>query len=198
MEYCSKKLKIAGIINILLGIITVLPSPLYGIFMLITGFILYTYSNENYEGLTSKKTILVIIALIMLITNIVSAILILLVTDKLEELRHKGFTGPPKRNLKQKIVVIDPEVKRIDILLKLGVGMVFVSGILFATTTWEIITNPIKALVLILYAVQNYCVKAKFQEIFILVCSVLKDADCCTVFTLGTILLMREKLRTML
>lgn len=150
MEYCSKKLKIAGIINILLGIITVLPSPLYGIFMLITGFILYTYSNENYEGLTSKKTILVIIALIMLITNIVSAILILLVTDKLEELRHKGFTGPPKRKLKQKIVVIDPEVKRIDILLKLGVGMVFVSGILFATTTWEIITNPIKALVLIL------------------------------------------------
>jgi len=150
MEYCSKNLKIAGIINILLGIITLSSFPLYGITMLVTGFVLFSCSNDNYEELSSKKPLLIIIALVMLIPNIITAILLLLVIDRLEELKHKGFIGPPKKKTKEKQEQIDPEVKKIDMLLKLGVGMVFVSGILFATTTWQIITNPIKALALIL------------------------------------------------
>ena len=45
---------------------------------------------------------------------------------------------------------VDPQARKIDILLKLGVGMVFVSGILFATTSWSIITDLIKLIVLTL------------------------------------------------
>lgn len=150
MEYCSKYLKIAGLINIGMGVITISVFGIYGIIMLITGFIIFSSSANSYEHLMTKKTELLLIALLMLILNIVTAIILFIVIDKLESLKMKGFVGPPIHKEKPKKEIINPEVKRIDALLKLGVGMVFVSGILFATTTWEIITNPIKAIVLIL------------------------------------------------
>ena len=55
-----------------------------------------------------------------------------------------GINAPPKV-LKE----VDKETKKIDILLKLGIGMIFTSGILFVTTSWDFISNPIKAFALI-------------------------------------------------
>lgn len=149
MEYCSKYLKIAGLINIGIGVITIKASLVYGLIILITGLIIFSSSTKSYEHLMTRKTELLLIAILMLLLNIVTAIILFITIDKLAALKMKGFVGPPtkKEQPKEKI---DPEVKRIDTLLKLGVGMVFVSGILFATTTWEVITNPIKAIVLIL------------------------------------------------
>ena len=58
------------------------------------------------------------------------------------------YQQPPKPKKHKENV--DPQARKIDILLKLGVGMVFVSGILFATTSWSIITDLIKLIVLTL------------------------------------------------
>ena len=45
---------------------------------------------------------------------------------------------------------ISSETKRIDILLKIGLAMILISGILFATSSWETIPDIVKVLGILL------------------------------------------------
>jgi hypothetical protein len=45
---------------------------------------------------------------------------------------------------------IDPEQKKLDLLLKLGVGMVIISGLIFSTSTWNYISDVLKMIILML------------------------------------------------
>lgn len=64
--------------------------------------------------------------------------------------------GNDKRNfISKKVVkkeVVDPQIRKIDILLKLGVGMVFIAGFVFATTGWYSLNSIIKIFIFVVIA----------------------------------------------
>lgn len=48
---------------------------------------------------------------------------------------------------------IDPQIRKVDILLKLGVAMVFIAGFVFATTGWYSLSSIIKIFIFLIVAV---------------------------------------------
>lgn len=149
----NKLIKIAGMLNIVEGaIFSLIPYvglPL-AIYLIGLGALIYNYATKDV--VEQNKTIgwIIIAAILCFSLNPISSILILLAQDKINN-KSNGENAPPKVIYKKKEV--DPEVKKIDLLLKLGVGMVFISGILFATTTWSFINNYFKAIFLIILGV---------------------------------------------
>lgn len=143
MNESNKLIKLSSILNLILGIFCY-KIPFYREILLFTGFILFIISNE--ENLLRHKNNLLKIAIILLPFNFLSSIIILFSNDKITKNSQNinGINAPPKV-LKE----VDKETKKIDILLKLGIGMIFTSGILFVTTSWDFISNPIKAFALI-------------------------------------------------
>jgi hypothetical protein len=59
---------------------------------------------------------------------------------------------------------VDPEAKKIDSVLKLGVTMVGISGLIFATTSWDVISDLMKVFALIIMAILFFGL-SKFSEI---------------------------------
>ncbi|MBQ8131666.1 MAG: hypothetical protein IJ193_04165 [Bacilli bacterium] len=126
----------SGIINILVGLSSVAHFSVYGLITLILGFIILLLGTEE-ETATKNKNLLTAVAIVSMLTTVIPGVLLMLGISEL------------KPDIMKQEEIVDPESKKIDILLKLGVGMVFISGILFATTTWEAITLPIKLIVLV-------------------------------------------------
>lgn len=169
MEKIRKTLLYAALSCIILGIIT-LGIPIFAIIELsLGGYILYIRSQEDLKIQSQKKT-LTILAITTLIFNQIASVFLFIAIDYIDELkRGHQSTAPPNNNLRnitssqfqqnipQKEIkekpYVDPEVKKIDILLKLGVAMVAISGLLFATTSWELITDPIKVIALIIMGI---------------------------------------------
>ena len=153
MNEFKKFCKAAGIVEIILGIIMHI-SVLYFLISIIIGVILLAYSSKSYEEIIAEKTKLVITTVIAFITNPIAGILMIISFGKLRDYEEgvNSPNAPPHKKVIIKKKQIDPEVKKIDILLKLGVGMVFVSGILFATTSWDFISNLSKAVALVILA----------------------------------------------
>ena len=140
MEKAKKYLKISGIINCIIGLL-LFTIPLYGIAMVGVGIFLYALSQESAKDIHDSKTILLVAAIVLIPFNFVTSILLFLTFSELKGIKVdiNGQNAPNE----------DKEAKKIDILLKLGVGMVFLSGILFATTTWTIISDLTKAIALL-------------------------------------------------
>ena len=130
---------ISGIINIMVGISSITSSGFYGLILLILGFLTLLLGMEE-KTIARNKTLLNVVGIISTFIMLPSGILLLLAVSEV------------KPDIMKQEEIVDPESKKIDTLLKLGVGMVFISGILFATTSWELITLPIKLLVLVILA----------------------------------------------
>lgn len=146
MEQVRKNLKIASIINIIIGTLTFPALYFYGTILFIIGIILYLYSKEDDETLKNSSSAFLLFAIILIPLNFISSILLFVNNSSIQESqRIYNPNGPPIR-IKR---VIDPEYKKVDILLKIGVGMVFISGILFATNSWEFISDILKVIILI-------------------------------------------------
>ena len=158
MDNVKRNLKISGIINCIIGLL-LFNVPLYGIAMVGVGIFLYALSQESAIDIHDSKTILLITAIVLIPFNFVSSIFLFLAFGELKGIRVEinGQNAPNE----------DKESKKIDILLKLGVGMVFLSGILFATTSWKIISDLTKAIVLIisgtLFLGLSYLTEKKFN-----------------------------------
>ena len=138
-------LKIAGITYGIMGALMLLAAPVYAIFLIITGIYLFSQASESEETLYKNRVIHFILAGIG-IGNILGSILVFIAQDNIAKYRRKvnGINAPPKV-----IYKVDKESKKIDILIKLGVLMIFISGLLFATTSWAFISNTVKAIILI-------------------------------------------------
>lgn len=136
-------LKISGIIECIAGAMCL---KTLGIPLILIGIYLYLEANSTDEEIINNRYIYLTLAILSFI-NVIGFATILTCYDNITRYNKKvnGTNAPPKR----KNVYIDEESKKIDILLKLGVGMVFISGILFATTTWSFLNNYIKAFALI-------------------------------------------------
>ena len=141
MDTAKKYLKISGIINCIIGLL-LFAIPLYGIALVGSGIFLYALSQESIKDIYDSKTILLISAIVFIPFNCLASIFLFLTFSELKGIRVEvnGQNAPNE----------DKESKKIDILLKLGVGMVFLSGILFATTSWKIITDLTKAISLLI------------------------------------------------
>lgn len=154
MEKSRKFLKYSAIASIIYGL-TFLNNSIISLIILIIGFILYGYSES--ENLLSKKTVLIILTVIQMLINPIIGLLLILSLNELERERaYKAMTdtGTTQEIKKEEI---NPESKKIDLLLKLGVGMVFISIILFATTSWYLITDVIKLIALVLLGTIFLC-----------------------------------------
>ena len=144
-------LNIAGIINILQGSLICIYNPLaiYGLFVIALGICFISISKKSIKEQEEKRTFLLVVAIINLTASFIGSILAFIVYSNINEYRKNsnGINAPPE--IKEK----NQEKNNIDLLLKLGVAMVFISGILFATTTWSFITDFMKVIALIAFGI---------------------------------------------
>ena len=151
MEKCKKNLSIASIIMIIYGVVMSLITIKYSVFLWAIGGYLWWVSTKEEEEIKKNKTILFCIALLCILLNFLVSIFLFMAIDSLtgSPKAVNPTNGPPIVKKKKEI---DPEVKKIDILLKLGVGMILISGILIATTSWNFISDIGKLLFLLFFA----------------------------------------------
>ncbi len=152
MEKTNKYLRIGGILNLIIGVLMLVTFKysvwFFSIILIGTGIALLSMNNRE-EFLMKNHTSIFAIACIMIVFNLLCAIFLFLAYSEISSYKCKQNTiNAPPIKIKKKV---DPEVRKIDILLKLGVGMVFISGILFATTSWNFISDIVKAIFLILF-----------------------------------------------
>ncbi len=151
MEKCKNNLKISSIILIVSGLLSSTYVIRYSVLLwIIAGVILWISSKEEAE-IRKNKSILFCIAIFLIFVNFLAAIFLFMAIDKLTGTPStvNPTNGPPIVKKKKEI---DPEVKKIDILLKLGVGMILVSGILIATTSWSFISDIGKLFFLLFFS----------------------------------------------
>ena len=137
-------LKVASILNITIGVL-VLQFKIYSVLLFITGFILFIKSVDEDPP---SKIFLYILGFILFPLNIVSATIVFIATDKINYKNINGINAPPTNQ-----DAPTREAKNLDLLLKLGVGMILLSGIMFSTTSWNAIPNYIKIVSLLIFAI---------------------------------------------
>lgn len=148
MENIKRLLKVSSTINFILGV-AVLFSYIYSAFFFALGFIFLIFCNFTEDELKRNKTLILVVGIITIPLNLITGILAIIASDKISSYMKtvNGKNAPPVIYKK----VVDKEKQKIDILLKIGVGMVFLSGILFATTSWAFISNVVKVFALIAF-----------------------------------------------
>ncbi len=147
MEKSQKIFRTAAIIHLILASIVFFNT--YSLFGIVAAVVLFYFSKLTTEELLKMKTGILIFSIATIPLNLIPSILSIVGCVKLDEENNKqnGINAPPVK-IKR---VVDPEMRKIDILLKLGVGMVFISGILFATTSWDFLTDAFKAVGLLFF-----------------------------------------------
>ena len=131
-----------------------------------TGAYYLHLASAKFEKLVEQKGMLLTTAIIGLFFNLIAAIIIFDLRDKIK--KQEGLEGAmpnapnPKKGKPKE--VISPEMKRLDAILKLGVFMVVVAGIIFATTSWETFPNIFRFIFLVLLGLV-FVVLSKFSEI---------------------------------
>lgn len=149
MKSAKYFIKAASVCNLFSAFIYAMAHPIIGVLLGIISLLLWIISEEEENEISSYSTFLFLLACILIVGNFLSAILVFVALIILKTSNPQSeINAPPKKIIKK--VIIDPEIKKIDTLLKLGVGMVLISGILFATTSWESISIEWKAVGLLL------------------------------------------------
>ncbi len=139
-------LRVAGILVMLEGLLFY-ELPIILALFIVGGLYLFILSTKDLGTLYRHSVALLVVGIILCLVNIIAGVLSILAYDKLDSMKRNGIKAPPVEKEK-----IDPESRKVDLLLKLGVGMVFIAGVLFATTSWSIITDLIKLIVLVVLA----------------------------------------------
>ena len=148
MQKIRNYLTIAGIINFIIGILCI-SVLVYSIALFAMGaFILYL-SRQSEEYITKEKNTIFILGLISIPLNLLAGVFLIISSDQLSQYEKTNKSPNPPPKIVKKI--IDPEMKKIDSLLKLGVFMVFISAILFTTTSWNFFSSSHKIIGLILF-----------------------------------------------
>jgi len=151
----NKFIKISSIIYLISAIFIIPYLNTYGGIQLCLGIGLLAYSFLSIEELINKKVLLIILAIISIFLNFVSAILLFIAFDELSRFKDNNKISSSEE--------ISSETKKVDLLLKIGLGMVFASGIILTTTSWEAISDIIKCIGLVLVGVL-FIGLSKFSE----------------------------------
>ena len=143
MPNTNKMLKVSAILYLVSALLVVPFITALGGILLFIGLLLLSYSFLSQENLAKKKVSLIIIIILSFLWNIPSAILLILAMSEMSSTKQINNNSPPE-------ITTSSESKRIDLLLKLGLGMVLISGVLFATTSWNLISDLVKVIALII------------------------------------------------
>lgn len=157
---------IPGILNLLASVSWIAMSKFentfiltIGMFLIVSGVLCIMYSRLDINKLREKRHIVLIFGILSIPFNLVSAILLLVGTDKIKSeyakfLREQDIQilDTEGTNVQNKTEV-SKDVKKVSLLLKLGIVMVSISGIMIATTSWNIITDFVKMLIIALIGV---------------------------------------------
>jgi len=108
-------------------------------------FFIYLNAKESNQILEKKNLVLGIGILNFLSFRIISGSLCISIYSGLK--RNGYYNNVITNDNKPKI---DPRIKKIDMLLKLGVAMVFIAGFIFATTSWNSISPFLKILLFLI------------------------------------------------
>lgn len=146
MKNVKRMLKISGILKGIMGVL-LMKYPIYGVLLVASGIFLFYEGNEEEERIYQNRLLYFLIA-IFSVLDIAGSIVLFITYDIINKKYQNSTLSPPKVVYK-----LDKESRKMDILLKLGVGMVFVSGILFATTSWNFMSNTLKTIFLILFGI---------------------------------------------
>jgi len=149
-------LNVPGIINIIasffwlmIGVNDSISLLTIGVFVLVSGIICIIYSKLNPVELFEKRSVIITFAIILIPFNFISAIILFAEYDKIKGeyykyLKEQGNQIPDiKNNMK-----VAKEVKKVDTLLKLGIAMISISGVMIATTSWDVITDFVKMIII--------------------------------------------------
>lgn len=149
-------LNVPGIINIIasffwlvIGVNDSISLLTIGVFVLVSGIICIIYSKLNPVELFEKRSVILTFAIILIPFNFISAIILFAEYDKIKGeyykyLKEQGNQIPDiKNNMK-----VAKEVKKVDTLLKLGIAMISISGVMIATTSWDVITDFVKMIII--------------------------------------------------
>ena len=144
-----------SLINILVSIIFTRftgISLFYSIFPMITGiiFILFSYS----ENLKSKKQIILILSIFLLAVSPLSSFINLFFISEIDK-ETKRSRSPN--------IDIDPEIKRIDILIKIGISLIILSCLIFIFSDWNIFNKMIVSIFLIIFTLIFYLLYKLFS-----------------------------------
>ena len=141
-------LKIGSIINIAIALLAYIKGNLVAYPIILTGLsiiylsLLEKTSKYYYE----KKSQIILLALISLLINPLSGIILLIGQDKIIKEYNTEETEKQKQELTQ-------ENKKTITLLNLGLGLIGLSGIILTTTNWKIISSITKILILIIISI---------------------------------------------
>lgn len=138
MQNTNKLLKISSILYLIISLLIITFDTLIGGIVLAVGITILSYSFLPIEDLKRKKVIILIIAILTFIFSKIIGILLFIAFDKISSDKTVSVVNKQDN--------ISVENKRIDLLFKIGIGMILVSGILFATTSWNIISDFVKCL----------------------------------------------------
>ena len=143
----KKSLKIAGTINLVIALLSYIftSSIMYPLLLTTLSLIYFNYTTKSIKHIYNKKTLITIISLFNFFINPISGIILLVGQDKLYQ---EYINSKEKEEIKE----LNSEDKKISLLLNLGVGLVSLSGIILISTNWNVITNPIKLLILVIFA----------------------------------------------
>lgn len=146
------KFKFCAIMNFIFIMLSVLYNFIgFGllriILLLVTGLYLYNLASKSDQEIKRSKSLLILIGVLLLFANPISAVVLLLTVDKINLLSSNNYRGSPEPKIIKE--QLDPEKRKLDILLKLGVFMVALAGFIFATTSWSGMPDLAKTLFLV-------------------------------------------------
>lgn len=155
MNKASNYLKISGILYLIPATLLILEVPLMGALIFILGIYLVANSFLSQEELNKNKLFLIIATIISIIFNQIAAVLIIMTIDEISSAKKDNINAPPE---------ISSSSRKTDILIKIALGMILISGILFATQSWEIISDLFKLIALIIVGFA-FLGLSKFSEV---------------------------------
>ena len=107
----------------LIGAFAIIPyETILGGVLLTVGILLLSYSFLSIEDLVSKKGVITALAFLAIFLGIIPAVFLFMAVDEISSYKQNSMNSPPEDE-------ITSEAKRIDLLLKIGLGMVIISGI---------------------------------------------------------------------
>lgn len=110
--------------------------------------LLWWLRSKDENDLLENKYFLLIIGIIdILVFKFISGAICISMFSNLNN-EYKFKKHMIKAN--KKVVKVDPQIRKIDILLKLGVAMVFIAGFVFATTGWYSLSSIIKVFIFLM------------------------------------------------
>lgn len=143
-----------SLVWISLGVQDNMPLLSIGMFLVVIGVLCLVYSRLDIKKLYEKRNVILTFGIILIPFNFISAIILIIASDKIGEyyansLDEKEIT---EAKINEK-TVIRKEVKKVDNLLKLGIVMVAIAGIMIATTSWDIISDFVKMIIIAIIGV---------------------------------------------